>query len=71
MNYIIVPASDLSSVDFSEVIENESTLRYSLDGSEFILKYEGEQPSFASGLTEYNRSEIAAILSGAEWTPSE
>ena len=71
MNYVIVQASDLSSVDFSEVIESESTLRYSLDNSKFILKYEGEQPSFASGLTEYNRSEMVAIVSGAEWTPSE
>ena len=71
MNYVIVQTSDLSSVDFSEVIESESTLRYSLDNSKFILKYEGEQPSFASGLTEYSRSEMVAIVSGAEWTPSE
>jgi tetrahydromethanopterin S-methyltransferase subunit E len=71
MNYVIVPSSELSSVDFSEVIESESTLRYSLDNSKFIVKYEGEQPSFAFGLTKYNRSEMKAIVSGAEWTPSE
>jgi len=71
MNYVIVPASDLSSVDFSKVIESESTLRYSLDNSKFILKYEGEQPSFLSGTTEYTKAEILPILIGDEWTPSD
>ncbi len=72
MNYVILPSSELSTVDFSEVAEtSESTLRYSLDNSKFILKYEGEQPSFLSGKQEYTHSEILAILSGDEWTPSE
>lgn len=71
MNYVIVPTSELSTVDFSEVAESESTLRYSLDDSKFILKYEGDQPSFLSGKTEYNNEEILAVLSGDEWTPSE
>jgi len=72
MNYVILPSSELSTVDFSEVAEtSESTLRYSLDNSKFILKYEGEQPSFLSGKQEYTHSEILAILSGDEWTPSD
>ena len=72
MNYVIVPASELSSIDFSEVSESsESTLRYSLDNSKFILKYEGDQPSFLSGKTEYNNEEILAILSGDEWSSDE
>jgi len=71
MNYVIVPTSELSTVDFSEVIESESTLRYSLDNSKFILKYEGDQPSFLSGKTEYNNEEILAIVAGEEWTPSD
>jgi hypothetical protein len=72
MNYVIVPSSELSTVDFSEVVEaSESTLRYSLDNSKFILKYEGEQPSFLSGKQEYTHSEILAILATDEWTPDE
>ena len=72
MNYVIVPSSELSTVDFSEVAEtSESTLRYSLDNSKFILKYKGDQPSFLSGKTEYTNSEILAILEGDEWTPSD
>jgi len=71
MNYVIVPTSELSTVDFSEVAESESTLRYSLDTSKFILKYEGDQPSFLSGKQEYTNSEILAVLEGDEWTPSD
>jgi hypothetical protein len=72
MNYVIVPASELSSVDFSEVAESsESTLRYSLDNSKFIVKYQGDQPSSISGKTEYTHSEILTIIASDEWTPSE
>ena len=71
MNYVIVPSSELSSVDFSEVIESESTLRYSLDNSKFIVKYEGDQPSSISGKTEYTHAEILTIIASDEWTPSD
>jgi len=69
MNYVIINASEVSSVDFTQVLETSSeTLKYSLDGSKLVLKYEGTQPSFLSGKTEYTHSEILSILSGPEWT---
>jgi len=71
MKYVIVPTSELSSVDFSQVIESESSLRYSTDSSKFILKYEGSQPSFLSGKTEYTQSEMLTIVAGSDWSPSE
>ena len=71
MNYVIVPTSELSTVNFSEVAESESTLRYSLDNSKFILKYEGTQPFFLLGKTEYTHEEILNILSDPEWTSEE
>ena len=72
MNYVILPSSELSTVDFSEIAEtSESTLRYSLDNSKFILKYKGDQPSFLSGKTEYTKAEILPILATDEWTPSD
>ena len=70
--YCIIDASDVSSVDFSQVAETSAdTLRYSLDGTKTFLKYEGDQPSFLSGKTEYTHSEILAILAGDEWTSDE
>ena len=75
MNYIIISSEHLEYVDFSSVKENSpDTLRYSLNGKYFFVKYEGEQPEFvfnitqdAIGLEEYNHKEIIEILSGPEW----
>ena len=71
-NYVIIDASEVSSVDFDQVLQTSTdTLRYSVDGSKALLKYEGDQPSFLSGKTEYTHSEILTILAGDEWTSDE
>jgi len=72
MKYVIVSKNKIEEVDFTKVYEtSKKTLRYKLDGSEFILKFEGDTPSFLEGKTEYTHSEILNILSGSEWTPEE
>ena len=71
-NYVIIEASEVPSVDFESVIENNiNTLRYSLDGTKTFVKYEGTQPFFLLGKTEYTHEEILSILSGPEWTSDE
>jgi len=70
--YCIIDASEVSSVDFNQVLQTSSdTLRYSVDGSKALLKYEGDQPSFLSGKQEYTHSEILSILATDEWTSDE
>ena len=71
--YCIIDSSEVSSVDFDQVLQTSAdTLRYSVDGSKAILKYEGTQPFFLLGKTEYDNEEILTILSGPEWTdPNE
>ena len=70
--YVILDSSEVGNVDFDQVIQTSAdTLRYSLDGTKTIVKYEGTQPSFLSGKTEYTHSEILAILAGDEWTSAE
>jgi len=70
--YVIVDSSEVSSVDFDQVMQTSADkLRYSLDGSKALLKYEGDQPSFLSGKQEYTHSEILAILATDEWTSDE
>ena len=70
--YVIIDSSEVSAVDFSQVMQRDSEgTRYSLDGSKALLKYEGTQPSFLSGKTEHNHAEILTILSGPEWTSEE
>jgi len=72
ITYCIIDASEVSSVDFDQVAETSAdTLRYSLDGTQTFVKYEGDQPSFLSGKQEYTHEEILTILSGAEWTSDE
>jgi len=70
--YVIIDASEVSSVDFDQVAETSAdTLRYSLDGTKTFVKYNGTQPFFLLGKTEYNQEEILSILSGPEWTSDE
>lgn len=70
--YVIADTSEVSGFDFDQLIDiDESYSRKSLDGSKILARYEGTQPSFLSGKTEYNQSEILAILEGDEWTPSD
>jgi len=70
--YVIIDASEVNSIDFSQVSETSSdTLRYSIDGTKTFVKYEGTQPFFLLGKTEYTHEEILSILSGPEWTSSE
>ena len=73
--YVILDADEASSVDFSQVIETSAqTLRFSLDGEQTFVKFEGSTPSFLDGKTEYTHSEILTILATSEWTdpnPSE
>ena len=67
--YVIINTDEVSSVDFSQVEEtSENTLRYSVDGSQTFVKFEGDTPSFLEGKQEYTHSEILAILATDEWT---
>ena len=68
--WVIIDKDEVSSVDFSQVLENSAdTLRYNNDKSKAFVKYDGSQPSFLSGKTEYTHSQILAILNdeSGEW----
>lgn len=69
--YVIIDASEVSSIDFSEVFETSAeTLRYNIDPArtKTFVKFEGSTPSFLEGKTQYTHSEILTILAGPEWT---
>lgn len=68
-NYVIIDSSEVSSVNFSQVLETSAdTLRYNIAGTKTFVKFEGDTPSFLAGKTQYTHSEILAILAGEEWT---
>jgi hypothetical protein len=75
-NYVIIAASELNKVDFTQVMETSAeTLRYSLDGQYTFVKFEGETPSFFGLINDksqqYSHTEILEILAGPEWTSTE
>ena len=70
----VINASDVSSIDFSQVLETSAnTLRYNNDNTKTFVKYDGAQPSFLSGKTEYSYDDFVAILQDekGEWYPEE
>lgn len=71
--YVIIPASEINSVNFSEVLETApGTCRYSVDSTKTFVKYEGSQPPSVAAISsksqEYSHEEILAVLSTEEWT---
>ncbi len=71
--YVIIDASDVSSINFDQVMETSaSTLRYSVDGSQTFIKYEGTRPSFLDeDDIDLTHAEILDVLSHADWTPED
>lgn len=69
MIYVIYNMIDIKMVNFADVIQtSEATLRISVDGKKTVLKFVGDTPSFLVGLTQYNHTEILAIMHTPEWT---
>ena len=68
MKYVIFKISNLDTVNFNEVLENNAdTLRLSIDGTKTVLKFNGNTPDFLVGLQQYNHKEILAIMQTPEW----
>jgi hypothetical protein len=71
-NYVIIDASEVSSVDFNQVLETSAdTLRYNLAGTQTFVKFEGDTPSFLEGKTAYDRSEMLTLLANEEWSSDD
>jgi len=70
--YVILEASEVSSIDFSKVLEaSTSVLRYNNDKTKTFVKYTGDQPAFLNGKTELTHTEIRAEMSKSEWIVAE
>ena len=62
MEYCIIPTIEIDNINFAKVVEFRETLRYSLDGSEFISKYEGEKPETLNQYNSLNHKDIRAFI---------
>ena len=71
-NYVIIDASEVSSVDFNQVLETSAdTLRYNLAGTQTFVKFDGDTPSFLEGKTALDRSEMLTLLANEEWSSDD
>jgi hypothetical protein len=71
-NYVIIDASEVSSVNFNQVLETSpSTLRYNLAGTQTFVKFEGDTPSFLEGKTALDHSEMLAVLATEDWSSDD
>jgi len=71
--YVILNTTDItdenSTIDFSQLLNyNASMLRYTLDNSKAVVKYDGDQPSFLNGKTTYTHQEILVEMAKSAWT---
>ena len=68
LTYVIIGSSEISNIDFSKVKNTSAeTLRKTVDQSEAIVKYEGEQPSFLNGKSTYSHEEILNEIKKSKW----
>jgi hypothetical protein len=75
--YIIIDIEFIFDVGrrCGSIAYSPSTLRKSVDGSKFIIKYAGEQPHWVFekvtkdmvGLREYSHDEMIQVLNSPEW----
>lgn len=69
--YVVIDSSDVSQVDFSKVLEtSEDTLRWSVDGSQTFVKFEGAIPDFLVGKTQLTYGEMLNLLESPTWVES-
>ena len=76
-SYMTIATSSINIVDFSQVIEEKATLRYSVDGTEFVCKWvEGSPyiPESIEAVPEADRSalmnhtEVLTLMATEAWT---
>ena len=70
MKYVIINSNEVSSINFSQLLTTSAdTLRYNTDETKAIVKFEGSTPSFLSGKTQYNHSQMSDLVNdiNGEW----
>ena len=68
----IVDSDGIELIDFSQLLNrNSSMLRYSLDGTKGLVKYDGDQPFFLNGKTTYTHEEIRTEMAKSDWNSKE
>ena len=71
-HWVIVNVSDITEEMINNAIQSSmDTLRKTLDGTQAILKWDGDTPTCFDGMTTYNHSEILTELAKSTWTEAD
>jgi len=63
MKYAILNISEINNIDFTKVKQADAnSVRKTLDGSKFVVKFEGDTPDFLDGVTLYTNQEMIEIF---------
>ena len=68
--FVIVDSTELEGglIDFSVLpYSSKEKLRHSVDGSQAVIKFFGNKPSFFYGKTTYTYNQITTILQNSDW----
>ena len=65
-SYITIKTSEIDTVDFSQVIENRDSLRYSLDDSQFVCKWIFGAPHIPESVEAVPEADRSAIMTHAQ-----
>ena len=78
LEYAIINSGFLEKIDFSQICEtSENTLRYKLDGSQFVIKWEeGHLPTFiedgsVTPFVTMNHDQTLELMATSAWSPPE
>ena len=70
--WVIVNVSNITEEMIYNAIQSSmDTLRKTLDGTQAILKWDGDTPTCFDGMTTYNHSEILTELAKSTWTEAD
>ena len=63
---ITIKTTQIDTVNFAEVIENRENVRYSLDNSEFIVKWRYGAPAMPESVEAVPEADRSALMDHAE-----
>jgi hypothetical protein len=63
MKYCIINNSDVGNMVWDDLVStSKDTIRWNLDNTKAIVKFEGSTPSFLNGITQYTLTQITTII---------
>lgn len=68
-SYVIIPIEELTDSMIENSLNDVNTIRYSLNGSKVILKFNSPFPDIMQGYIKYNNEQILQIINNSEWNP--